>query len=213
MRTGTLALLLALSTAATAEAQTGKHFSVGAGIGFQDYSDARFSSKDLDITPMYRFTKGGSGEPGWSWDMKTSIGFSNLDVPADIGGAEVRLGRLRTIPLLLGLARNYRQGPVKIGAWVTGGPSFNNLEIDRGARETYAAAGSTLEGIHAKTSWAVRPGVSATYNLSPWVGLQGSASYTINRPTVVTGIDGTSTSETWKLDHSSATVGLVMGIF
>jgi hypothetical protein len=212
MRRGMLVLLLTLATAAAAEAQTEKQFSLGAGIGFHNYSDSRFTSKELDIVPMYRFSRTGE-ENGWDWDLKSSIGFSVVDAPTDLAGAEVRLGRLRTIPLLFGVARGYRHGPMKIGAWVTGGPSFNNLEIDPDARTAYEAAGSSLDAVHAKTSFAFRPGVSASFRLSSLFALQGSVSYTINRPTVLTRIDGVSTSETWKLDRSSATVGMVLGIF
>lgn len=211
MRTSMLMLLLVLSTAVAAEAQTGKNLSLGAGINFHDYSDSRFSSKNPGFGPMYRFSKGHS--EGWGWDMKTSVSFSQTDVPTDVAGAEVRLGKLRTIPLYVGVARTYRQGPAKIGAWVTGGPSFNHVEIDSEARLAHQAAGDNLEFVHAKTSFAFKPGVSASYDLSSWLAMQGSVSYTINRPTVTTVIDGTSTSETWKLDHSTAALGLVVGIF
>ncbi len=212
MRTGMLVLFLALSAAATAEARTPKLFSLGAGIGFHDYSDERFASKEFDIVPMYRVSRGG-GENGWDWDLKSSIGFSRINVPTEVAGSEVRLGRLRTIPLLFGVARAYRQGPMKISAWVTGGPSFNNLEIDPDAQAAYEAAGSHLDGVHAKTSFAFKPGVSASYRLTSLLALQGSVSYTVNRPAVTTRIDGVSTSETWKLDRSSAALGMVLGIF
>lgn len=212
MRRGILVLLLTLATAAAAEAGVGWKFSLGAGISFHDYSDSRFGSTDLDIVPMYRFSKG-VGENGWDWDMKGSISFSQTDVPTELAGADVRLGKLRTIPLLFGVARSYRHGPMKVGAYVTGGPSFNHFEIDGGARTAYEAAGSSLDAVNAKTSFAFKPGVSASYVVSSWLALRGSVSYTINRPTVRIRIDGASTSETWKLDRSSATLGVVLRIF
>src|SRR5688500_10204347 len=98
MRRGMLVLLLTLSTAAGAAAHGGRNFSLGAGISFNDYSDSRFGSTDLDIVPMYRFSESG-GENGWDWDMKGSISFSGTDVPTELAEADVRLGKLRTIPL------------------------------------------------------------------------------------------------------------------
>ena len=213
MRTGMLALLIAVSTAAAAEAQTGKHFSLGTGVSFHDYADSKFSSRGMSFVPMYRFSKGSGHEDGWGWDMKSSISFSGIRVPAEVAGAEVRLGTLRTVPLMLGVARAYRHGPMKVGGWVTGGPSFNHFEIDGPALAAYEAAGTTLDAVHAKTSFAFKPGVSATYDLSSWLALHGSVSYTINRPTVLTRIDGVSMSETWKLDHSSASLGMILGLF
>ena len=212
MGRGMLVLLLTLSTAAAAEAESGRKFFLGAGIGFHDYSDSRFGSTDLDIVPMYRFSRVG-GENGWDWDMKGSISFSGIDVPAELAGADVRLGKLRTIPLLLGVARSYRHGSLKVGAYVTGGPSFNRFEIDHEARTAYEAGGSSLEAVDPKTSFAFKPGVSASYVVLSWLALRGSVSYTINRPTVRIRIDGANTSETWKLDRSSATLGVVLGIF
>ena len=125
----------------------------------------------------------------------------------------IQLGKVRTIPLFVGVGRVYRQGPMKVGGWVTGGPSFNDFEIDDQALSAYQAAGSTLEAVHVKTSWAFRPGVSASYDLSSWLALQGALSYTINRPEVHTVVDGVRTSETWNLDHSNAALGLVVGLF
>lgn len=212
MRKGMLVLLMALSPAAPAEARNGKLFSVGGGISFNDYADSRLASNDLDIVPMYRFSSGGE-ENGWDWDLKTSFGFSGVEVPTEVDGVEVGLGKMRTIPVLFGASRAYRQGPMKIGASVTAGPSFNNFEIDRGAREAYQAAGSTLDAVDAKTSLAFKPGVSASYRLSSLLALKGSVSYTINRPKVTTRIDGVNATETWKLDRSSVRLGMVLGIF
>ena len=212
MRRGIFVLLLVASSAASAEAQTTKHLSLGGGINFHDYSDSRFDSRSFGFAPMYRLEGNRHGD-GWGWDLKTSISFSRIDVATDALGAEVDLGRLRTIPVLVGVGRAYRQGPMKVGAWVTGGPSFNDFEVDDAARAAYAAAGSDLEAVHVKTSLAVRPGVSASYDLSSWLAVQGSLSYTINRPTVRTLVNGVSTSETWNLDHSNAALGLVLGLF
>ena len=212
MRKGMLVLMLALSTSGVAEARNTKLFSVGAGISFNDYADSRMESKELDFVPMYRFSKG-VGENGWDWDLKTSIGFSGVEVSTEVDGAEVPFGKMRTIPVLLGVSRAYRQGPMKIGASVTVGPSFNRFEIDPRAREAHQAAGGALEDVDAKTSFALKPGVSASYRLSSLLSLKASVSYTINRPRVTTRIDGVSTSETWKLDRSSARLGMVLGIF
>lgn len=213
MRTGIFVLLLALSTAAVADAQTSKRVSLGGGLSFHDYSDSRFSAKNnLGFVPMYSLNRG-SGKDGWGWDLKTAISFTQINASTEATGAEVQLGKVRTIPLFVGVGRVYRQGPMKVGGWVTGGPSFNDFEIDDVALSAYRAAGSELEAVHVKTSWAFRPGVSASYDLSSWLAMQGSVSYTINRPEVHTVVDGVSTSENWNLDHSTAAMGLVLGLF
>lgn len=212
MRKCIFVLLLALSTGAVAKAQAEKRFSLGGGVSFHDYSDSRFESKSLSFGPRYRLNQG-RGANGWDWDLKTSLSFSQMNVPTEVFGSEVQLGKMRTIPLLVGVARAYRHGPMKVGAWVTGGPSFNDFEVDEEAMAAYQAGGNDLENVHVKTSMVIKPGVSATYDLSSWLALQSSVSYTVHRPTVRTLINGVSTSETWKLDHSSASLGLLVGIF
>jgi len=176
MRRIILMLLLATSTAATAAAQTGKHFSVGMGMHSSLYTDSRFSSNSngLGFIPMYHFSRSSDARDGWRWETKATISFSGVDVPTNVAGSELRLGKMSTIPLLLGVTRAYCRGPMKVGAYVAGGPSFNNFEIDAGTAQAYQSAGSSLDAIHAKTSFAFRPGVSASYDLSSWLALQGT---------------------------------------
>src|SRR6185503_6328582 len=79
MRTGIFVLLLALSTAAVADAQTAKRVSLGGGFTFNDYSDSRFSAKNnFGFVPMYSLNRG-SGKDGWGWDLKTAISFTQIN--------------------------------------------------------------------------------------------------------------------------------------
>jgi hypothetical protein len=96
---------------------------------------------------------------------------------------------------------------------VTAGPSFNQFNIDEGARTAYQAAGTHLDEVHANPSLAFKPGVSTSLRLSSLLAAQGSVSYTVNRPKVTTRIDGVSTTTTWKLDGWSGRLGMVLGIF
>jgi len=205
-------LLLASLSAVGANAQTTKHFSLGAGIGFHHYTDSRLKAKELDVVPMWRISRG-IGDNGWDWDLKGSAGFSGVEIPSEGSGAGIPLGNLRTIRLLGGVSRSYRQGPFKIGAYVTAGPSFNKLDIDERARLSYQAGGTNLEAVDVKPSLAFKPGVSTSYRVSSLLAVQGSVSYLVNRPTVTTRIDGVSTSETRKLDGWSGRLGMVLGLF
>ena len=78
---------------------------------------------------------------------------------------------------------------------------------------SYRAAGHSLDAAHVKTSFAFMPGVSASYDLSSSLAVQGSMSYMIDRPKVLTRIDGVSGSENWNLNHGAASLGLVLGVF
>ena len=212
MRRCLLILFLASLTAADANAQSTKHFSLGAGVGFHHYTDSRLKAKELDIVPMWRISRG-IGENGWDWDLKGSFGLSGVEIPTDEFGEEVQLGKLRTIRLLGGIARSYRHGPLKVGTYVAAGPSFNQFEIDDRVRAAYQAAGSNLDDVDVSPSLAFKPGVSTSLRLSSLLAMQASMSYTVNRPKVTTRIDGVSNSTTWKLDGWSGRVGMVLGLF
>jgi hypothetical protein len=160
---------------------------------------------------MYRLNRGRGGN-GWGWDLKAGLTYSEKDVPVAIGGNEVQLGRLHTIPVRVGIARAYRQGPMKVSGWVSGGPSFNSFDVDNEAVMAQQAIGNDLDAVHVKTSLAYGPGVSASWDLSSWLALQSSFGYTFHRPEVRTVTNGVPTNERWNLDHSSAALGLVIGI-
>src|SRR5262245_51139559 len=106
MRKGMLVLMLALTSATAAEAQTGKHLYIGGGIGIHGYSDSRFSGNEVSITPMYRFRRG-TGEEGWGWDLKSSLSISRVNVPTNVADTKVEFGKLMTIPLTIGVQRAY----------------------------------------------------------------------------------------------------------
>jgi hypothetical protein len=80
------------------------------------------------------------------------------------------------------------------------------------AASTLSRLGSP--SIEAKTSFAIRPGVSVTQTLMPRVGVIGFAGYMINRPKVVyRSITGQVVEDRWKADSLVLSVGLVYSIF
>ena len=207
-------LLLILITAPPAWAQSSKHLSLGAGLNFHKYADSDFSSKNPSISLEYRIALNHSGVDGWSWGPKSSISLGKVDTKTDIGGIETHLGRLRTIPILVGIERAYRQGPLRIGASVVAGPSFNHFDVDAAARSAYLTRlGRNLGAVTVKTSVAIKPGVSAWYDLGDWAALHASLSYVVNRPKAEMTVDGVTTSSTWKTDHASFVLGFVVGVF
>ena len=118
------------------------------------------------------------------------------------------------VSVLVGAGPSYRTGPFSVGLGVVAGPSFNNFSVDDAARVAYSdRVGATLNSITAKNSITVRPNLGLWYDLTSRVALHSSVDYTVNRPRVLTDIDGTISSERWMLDRWSYQAGLAYGLF
>jgi hypothetical protein len=214
MHRGILALLLAVTLAPVASAQTGKHLAIGAGIAAQRYADSDFSAKNPSISFVYRITLKPEVKQGWSWEPKIDFGWFTVDTDMEVGGINTRIGRSRAGSIMLGVERSYRAGPWKVGVLGVVGPSFNHFDVDAAARKAYHdRLERDLTSIEVKNSIAVRPELSGWYDLNQWSALHASLSYMINRPAVETTAGGVTTSTTWKTDHLSAQIGIVVGVF
>lgn len=207
-------LLLLMLMASSASAQTGKHFSLGAGIDFSKYADSDFKAKNPGATFAYRINPKPEAPDGWRWGFKTGLGYSKRSTTTEIGGIRTKLGRLQMIQILVGGQRSLRQGPWQVGIGVVAGPSFNHYDVDAGARDAYQTRlGTTLDRVKVGNSIAVKPEANAWYNLNRWFALQGTLSYIVNRPKAETTVGGVTSSSHWKTDHASVGLSLVVGIF
>lgn len=214
MRRGLLGMFLMMLITLPAFAQTGKHVALGGSIGLTNYIDKDFSSKNPDFSPAYRIRLKTEVKNGWTWAPASGLGWSRRKTSTDIGGTRTQLGRLQTILIMGGVQRALSQGPWQVGFSVVGGPSINKFDVDQAARDAYQSRlGLALSDVKVKNSLAVRPQISAWYDLSQWLAVQGSVSYLFNRPKAETTLGGVKSASTWKTDHASASVGLVVGIF
>ena len=137
MRKAFLAVILLLLMTGPALAQTGKRVALGVAVGVSSYIDKDFSSTNPSIEPAYRVRLNAETKDGWSWSLKSGLGWSNRKTSSDIGGVGTRLGKLQTILIMGGVQRVYRQGPWQVGGGVVAGPSFNQFDVDRAARDAY----------------------------------------------------------------------------
>ena len=214
MRSGIVGLLLMMLVASAAWAQTGKQVAIGGALGITSYADKDFSSKNPGVSLAYRINLKPGAKDGWTWAPKTGLGWSKRKTSTDIGGLRTQLGKLQTVLIMAGVQRAVRQGPWQVGLGVVGGASINHFEVDAAARDAYRSRlGRVLGDIKVKNSIAVRPELSAWYDLNQWFAVQGSLSYLFNRPRAETTLGGVTTASTWNTAHASASVGLVVGLF
>jgi len=200
---GLLLFLVGLVTlASAAHAQTGRHVAVGVGLSYHKYVDGDFSQKNPGVSIVYRLAwKPGSHE-GWRLEPKLYVDWFKTDVRTDIAGVGTHIGKLRSIPLLVGAGPAYRHGRTKVGVAVVAGPSFNKFTKD-----------SSASPVAVKNSFAVRPDASLWYDVSSRLGLHVGVSYLYNRPTADPASGSTAGSGKWKTDHLNYSAGFAIGLF
>jgi hypothetical protein len=200
------ALILALVGVATiasgAQAQTGRHLSLGVGVGFHKYVKDDFNQKNPGISVLYRLSPSPGSKQGWTLEPKVDLDWFKTDVRTNVGAVQTHIGKLQSIPVEVGAGPSYRHGRIKVGVGILAGPSFNHYTRDSGTNP-----------IKVKNSVFVRPETSVWYDVSSRLGLHAGVSYIYNRPTAETTIGSTITSAKWKTDHVNFSAGFAIGIF
>lgn len=196
-----LALVGVAMIASAVQAQTGRRIALGVGLGLHKYVDSDFTQKNPGISLVYRLALKPGVKEGWTLEPKATFDWFKTDVRADVGTVDTHIGKLRSIPVLVGAGPSYRHGRMKVGVAIVAGPSFNHFTAD----------GST-SSIAVKNSLFVRPEASVWYDVSSRLGLHAGLSYVYNRPTAETTTGGSTTSAKWKTDHINFSLGFAIGI-
>jgi hypothetical protein len=189
-----------VSIASSVFAQTEGRVGVGASVTVNKTPDGDVSSA-TGYGPLVRLNphKGLGPAGAFNW--------SRLDLHDPSGGTH-DFARLRVRPLMGGVSYTVGRQPALISFSIVTGPSFNKAQF-RGS--FVAAAGETM---HAGNSWAVRPGVGATWTVAPRVAIVGFGGYLINRPDIVyRNRFGQEFRDRWKADAVVLSVGAVYSLF
>jgi hypothetical protein len=196
-----LALVGVALLTSVAQAQTGRRIALGVGLGLHKYVDSDFTQKNPGISLVYRLALKPGVKEGWALEPKATFDWFKTDVRADVGTVDTHIGKLRSIPVLVGAGPSYRHGRTKVGVAIVAGPSFNHFTADSSTRSTAV-----------KNSLFVRPEASVWYDVSSRLGLHAGLSYVYNRPTAETTAGGSTTSAKWKTDHINFSLGFAIGI-
>lgn len=216
MRRQTVFLIVAmlLAASASANAQTGRRIAIGAGPSWGWYADDHFSRTNPRISFFYRFSWSPHKTNGWHLEPDVGFTLTHANYEPVVGGSELTVGTLRSIPLLVGGGPGYRHDKFKVGFSVEAGPSFKKFTVDNSKRAAYEdRTGVPLESIDSNNTLAVRAGVAAWYDLSTRFGLRVGTGYLYDRPTFSTTAGGVTTTDKVKADYTSASAGLVVGFF
>ena len=162
------AVLVSLLFATPASAQLLGNWGVGVGVGKVKTTADELESK-VTVQPII------SRRPSKGFGFAFAFNWFSADVNGSVVGESEKLGRLATRPILLGVAYTFMNGKFAWAPTVVAGPSYNTLKVDDRWDGTYDVDGSSF-------SFAVRPGVSATYSLSSHWAIGAFGGYIVNRP-------------------------------
>ena len=162
------AVLVSLLFASPASAQIWGNWGVGVGVGKVKTTADELESK-VTVQPII------SRRPSKGFGFAFAFNWFSADVNGSVVGESEKLGRLATRPILAGVAYTFMNGKFAWAPTVVAGPSYNTLKVDDRWDGTYDVDGSSF-------SFAVRPGVSATYSLASHWAIGAFGGYIVNRP-------------------------------
>jgi len=197
-----LVAAVVLGSPLTATAQTKGRIGVGGSVTLNNTPDGDVGTA-VTFGPLVRVNP----RPGWHFAGAFNWYAADLRNPA---GGDDPFARFTIRPFMGGIG--YTLGPPRtlVNFSVVTGPSFNKAKFEDEFREATGGAPS----IEAKTSFAIRPGISFTQTLATRVGLTGYAGYMFNRPQVIyRSATGQQVEDRWQADSIVLSVGLVYSIF
>jgi hypothetical protein len=191
-----LGIAALLGSTLPAAAQTEGRIGIGGTVTVNNTTDSDVGTA-LTVGPLVRLNP----RPGWGFAGGFNWYWADLHNPA---GGDDDFARLSVKPFMGGIG--YTMGPPKtlVNFSIVMGPSFNRAYFEDNFVD---AAGSSIE---AKTSFAVRPGISITQTLAPRVGVTAYGGYMINRPDVTYRSNtGQQVQDRWRADSIVLSVGMV----
>lgn len=205
MKRAFVLVLLALSAAVPALAQTEGKVSVGVTVTFAQPTDDELQST-VTVGPLVRLN------PKKGWGIAGGFSWLNTDLANPAGGSEP-FARFQVRPVMAGVAYTIGEQPFLVSFSIVAGPSFNRIKFD----DDYVSilpASLPQPSVDVDTSFAVRPGVGLTYTLAPRFALIGFGGYIVNRPDVTyRAPNGQEFRNRWKADAFLVSGGAVFSLF
>ena len=189
----------------TAHAQLEKRFAVGVSV-------ANFEPEAPELDAKVRIVPTISRVPTPGWGAALALNWVEADVHGGFAGLDDRLGRLRARPFMAGIGYTAMWGPLSVNPSIVAGPAWNTLKINDAYTDPFSV-GEDSENEASVISFAVRPGISATYAIAPRFGVTAFVGYLFNRPEFDLQTPVGEITSPWKADGLALSVGIVVPVF
>ena len=162
----------------------------------------RVQPADAEVDPVVDIGGSGGFFPDHGWGP--AFGFSWFTTDVSSGG--LKIGRLKTRPVLGGVGYTWVHGRLATKASVTAGIVFNSATLD----EALLAQISGPASLDVRNSFAVRPAVGLEYSVFRKLAVRGTLAYLATRPSVVLTTPEGQTRGDWNASSASLQAGVVI---
>jgi hypothetical protein len=208
------AIFLCVFAEGTAYAQLEKRFAVGVSV-------ANFEPEASELDAKMRIVPTISRVPRPGWGIALALNWYEADVNDFVGVHDLndgQLGKINVRPFMAGVGYTIMRGPLSITPSIVAGPAWNRLEVDDDITDLFFVSKEGDDDFGDKAdviSFAVRPGLSATYAVTSRFGITGFAGYLFNRPKfdVVSAFNNFPTRTEWNADGLALSAGIVVPVF
>lgn len=207
-RTALVVFLAALTAPTAGWAQSAGRFAVGG-----ELSTRTPTNKDVDGHVGLGLTwRIGHSKTGWGWHWGLSWFETHVEQP--IGGITTDFGDLHIRPIMAGYGYTHVIGRTAITAKAIGGYAFTSMSLASEAGDAYRdRLGAQSVTVDASNTIAVKPEISAWYDINEKFGLNVSSGYIVARPHVTVTSTLGEDRRSVRADMFTFKVGLVYSIF
>jgi hypothetical protein len=157
---------------------------------------------DREVDPVVDIGGSGGFFPDHGWGPAFGLSWFTTDVSS--GG--LKIGELKTRPVLGGVGYTWVRGRLATKASVTAGIVFNSATLD----EALLAQISGPASLDVRNSFAVRPAVGLEYSVLRKLAVKGTLAYLATRPSIVVTTSAGQTRGTWNASSASLQAGVVI---
>ena len=205
------AILLVLFADGTAYAQLEKRFAVGVSVANFEPASEELNSEVRIVPTVSRVPRPGLG-------IALALNWYATDVN-DLVFTDDPIAKLRVRPFMGGVGYTVMRGAFSITPSIVAGPAWNKVEVEDDVTDLFffRKADEDEDFGSDATTWTfvVRPGLSATYAVTPRFGITGFAGYVFNRPKfdTITAFNVVPSRVNWKGDGLALSAGIVVPVF
>ena len=195
-----------------AHAQLEKQIAVGVSVANFEPASEELNSEVRIVPTVSRVPRPGLG-------LALALNWYATDVNDVVLRDDDPIAKLRVRPFMAGVGYTVMRGAFSITPSIVAGPAWNKVEVDDDVRDLFFFRKTDEDedfGPDATTwTFVVRPGVSATYAVTPRFGITGFAGYVFNRPKfdTITAFNVAPSRVSWNGDGLALSAGVVVPVF